>query len=51
MEYGFKAPLKERTHSLILTIEPNAVGNIEPLDRSAEIGLWGLNLQVIMVGH
>jgi hypothetical protein len=51
MEYGLKAPLKEWPHSLILAIEPNAVGDIEPLDRSAEIGLWGLNLEMVMVGH
>src|SRR5260221_1782921 len=51
MEHGLKAPLKKWPHSLILTIEPNAVGAIEPLDRSAEIGLWSLNLQIVMVGH
>jgi hypothetical protein len=51
LERGLKAPLKERAHSLILTIEPNAVGHIDPLDGPAEIGLWGLNLQMVMVSH
>lgn len=46
-----KSPLKEWLHSLILIIEPNAIGDIEPLDRSSEIGLWNLNLQMVMVGH
>jgi len=35
MEDGLKAPLKEWAHSLILAIELNAVGHIEPLDGSA----------------
>jgi hypothetical protein len=51
MEYSLKAALKERGHSLILTVEPNAVGDIEPLDCSAEIGPRGLDLQMVMVGH
>jgi hypothetical protein len=36
IKYGLKAPLKKRSHSLIFSIEPNAVGDIEPLGSASD---------------
>src|SRR5580700_6065159 len=51
MQDRFESPLKQRAHSFILPVKPNAVAHIEPLYGPAQVGSRRLNLQVIVVGH
>jgi hypothetical protein len=47
----FESSLKRRPSPFVLSIESNAITDIEPLGSTAQVGLWRSNLEMIMVGH
>src|SRR5258708_15271278 len=47
----FEPALEKRTDPSMLAIEPNAVGNVEPLNGLAEVGLRCLDQQMVMIRH
>src|SRR5258708_18304596 len=48
---GFEPALEKRTDPPMLAIEPHAVRNVEPLNGLAEVGLWRLDQQMVMIRH
>src|SRR6266446_5465434 len=50
-ENRFESALKQMTTPPVSPVKPDAVAHIEPLGRSAEIGLRRFHYQVIMVVH
>jgi hypothetical protein len=45
----FETPLKEWSSPPVQAVVPTAEGEVEPLDGSAQVGLQGFNLQMIMI--
>jgi hypothetical protein len=51
MEDCLEAPLKQRPDSTVLSIEPNAVADIQPMDCVTKVCLAALQLQMVVVAH
>ena len=47
----FETSLKQRSSASVQAVLPTAEGEVEPLDGSAQLGLQGFNLQMIMISH
>src|SRR5437764_621404 len=50
-QHRFESPLEDVSAASMSSGPPNAVGDIEPLDRRAEISLRSAHQQMIMVAH
>jgi hypothetical protein len=49
-ELGFEAALKEVTDAVVMAVETNGVGDLEPADGLAEVGERGFEDEMIVVG-
>ena len=47
----FETSLKQWSSPSVQAVVPTAEGEVKPLDSSAQVGLQGFNLQMIMISH
>ena len=47
----FETSLKQWSSPSVQAVGPSAEGEVEPLDGSAQLGLQGFNLQMVMISH
>ena len=50
-DHRAKAPLKQMATAPVAPVEPDALTDVQPLDRPAQVGLGRFQQQMIMVGH
>src|ERR1700733_7280077 len=51
VEDGFETSLKQWSDSTVFSIEPNAVADIKPMERFAEVRLSAFQLEMVVVTH
>lgn len=50
-ELGFEAALEEVADAVVATVEADGVGDLEPADGLAEVGEWGFEDEMVVVGE
>jgi hypothetical protein len=48
---GFETSLKQGSDSIVFPIEPDAIADIKPMERFAEVRLSALRLEMVMITH
>ena len=51
VENGLETSLEQGTDPAVLTIQPDTIANIKPMDGLTQIGFRSLQLQMIMIAH
>jgi hypothetical protein len=51
VEDGFETSLKQWSDSIVFSIEPHAIADIQPMERFAKVGLSTLQLEMVVVTH